>query len=112
DLQGVGVFLRLQTADPDANPLDYSITGGISGKGLIPGRDNDAMGIAYVYNKLADDGLLDAIGIESQSSVWELFYNIELTPAVHLMLDAQLAESAFPDVETATILGTSMEIRF
>ncbi len=112
DLQGVGVFLRLQTADPDTNPLDYSITGGISGKGLIPGRDNDAMGIGYVYNRLSDDRLLNAIGIDAQSSVWELFYNIELTPAVHLMLDAQLAESAFPDVETATILGTSIQILF
>ena len=112
DLQGVGVFLRLQTAEPDTNPLDYSITGGISGKGLIPGRDNDAMGIGYVYNKLSDDRLLNAIGIDAQSSVWELFYNIELTPAVHLMLDAQLVESAFPGVDTATILGTSMQIIF
>ena len=112
DLQGVGVFLRLQTADPDTNPLDYSITGGISGKGLIPGRDNDAMGIGYVYNKLSDDRLLNAIGIDAQSSVWELFYNIELTPAVHVTLDAQVVESAFPNIDTATILGTSMQIRF
>ncbi len=112
DLQGVGVFLRYQTADPDANPLDYSITGGINAKGLIPGRDNDAMGIGYVYNKLSDDRLLDAIGIDAQSSVWELFYNIELTPAVHLTLDAQLVESAFPGVDTATILGTSLQMRF
>ena len=112
DLQGVGVFLRLQTADPDTNPMDYSITGGINAKGLIPGRDNDAMGIGYVYNKLSDDRLLKGIGIDAQSSVWELFYNIELTPAVHLTLDAQVVESAFPDIDTATILGTSMQIRF
>lgn len=112
DLQGVGVFLRLQTADPDTNPLDYSITGGINAKGLIPGRDNDAMGIGYVYNKLSDDRLLNAIGIDAQSSVWELFYNIELTPAVHLTLDAQVVKSAFPDIDTATILGTSLQMRF
>ena len=112
DLQGVGVFLRYQTGDPDANPLDYSITGGINAKGLIPGRDNDAMGIGYVYNKLSDDRLLDVLGIAGSSSVWEAFYNIELTPAVHLTLDAQVAESAFPDIDTATILGTSMQIRF
>ena len=112
DLQGVGVFLRLQTGDPDTNPLDYSITGGINAKGLIPRRDNDAMGIAYVYNKLVDDRLLNAIGIDAQSSVWELFYNIELTPAVHLALDVQGVESAFPDIDTATILGTSLQMRF
>lgn len=112
DLQGVGVFLRYQTADADTNPLDYSITGGISAKGLIPGRDNDAMGIGYCKNMLANDGLLKGIGIADSSSVWEAFYNIELTPAVHLTLDAQVAESAFPDIDTATILGTSMQIRF
>ena len=112
DLQGIGVFLRFQTADPDTNPLDYSITGGINGKGLIPGRDNDAMGIGYVYNKLADGRLSEALEFDVHSSVWEMFYNIELTPAVHLTLDAQVAESAFPGVDTATILGTSMQIRF
>ena len=112
DLQGIGVFLRFQTADPDTNPLDYSITGGINGKGLIPGRDNDAMGIGYVYNKSADGRLSEALEFDVHSSVWEMFYNIELTPAVHLTLDAQVAESAFPGVDTATILGTSMQIRF
>ena len=112
DLQGIGVFLRIQTADSDTNPMDYSIAGGINAKGLIPRRDNDAMGIAYVYNHLVDDKLLNAIGIDTQSSVWEMFYNIELTPAVHLTLDAQVVKSAFPDIDTATILGTSMQIRF
>ena len=112
DLQGIGVFLRVQTADPDTNPLDYSITGGVSAKGLIPSRDNDAMGIGYVYNKLSNGRLLDAIGIDNHSSVWEFFYNIELTPAVHLTLDAQVAESAFPGIDTATLLGTSMQILF
>ena len=55
DLQGIGAFLRIQKADSDTNPLDYSVAGGLSAKGLIPGRDNDTMGVAYVYNKLSDD---------------------------------------------------------
>jgi porin len=55
---------------------------------------------------------LDFIGIDTQSTVWELFYNIELTPAVHLTLDAQVTDSALPDTDTAMILGTSMQIRF
>ena len=112
DLQGIGVFLRIQAADTDVNPMDYSITGGINAKGLIPSRDNDAMGIAYVYNKLSDGRLLNSIGVDTHSSAWEFFYNFELTPAVHLTLDAQVVNSAFPDIDTATILGTSMQIRF
>jgi porin len=70
------------------------------------------MGIAYNYNKLRKGRFLDFIGIDTQSTVWELFYNIELTPAVHLTLDAQVTDSALPDTDTAMILGTSMQIRF
>jgi porin len=112
DLQGVGVFSRIQFADSDTSPLDYSISGGVNAKGLIPGRDNDAMGIAYNYNKLNKGQFLDFVGVEDSSSVWEAFYNIELTPAVHVTLDAQVADSPFPDSDTATILGASMQIRF
>jgi hypothetical protein len=112
DLQGVGVFSRVQFADKDTNPVDYIISVGVNAKGLIPRRDNDAMGIAYNYNKLNIGRFLTFIGIDDTSTVVELFYNIELTPAVHLSLDAQLSDSSLPNIDTATILGTSLEIRF
>ena len=112
DLQGVGVFSRVQFGDSDTNPLDYSISGGVCAKGLIPMRENDAMGIAYNYNKLRKGRFLDFIGIANSSSVWEAFYNIELTPAVHLNLDAQVTDSSLPNIETATILGASLQLRF
>ena len=112
DLQGVGVFSRIQTADKDTNPADFYISFGVSAKGLIPSRDNDAMGIAYSYNSMAKGRFLDVIGIEDSSTVWELFYNLELTPTVHLMLDAQVVDSALPNIDTATILGTSLQMRF
>ena len=112
DLQGVGVFSRFQFGDQDTNPLDYSISGGVNAKGLIPGRDNDAMGLAFNYSKLNKGRFLNFVGVRDSSSVLEIFYNIELTPAVHLTLDAQVAESGLPNIDTATILGTSLEIRF
>ena len=112
DLQGVGVFSRVQFGDNDTNPLDYTISGGLNAKGLIPERDNDAMGIAYNYNKLNKGRFLDLAGIANASSAWELFYNIELTPAVHVTLDAQLIDSSLPNTDTATILGASLQLRF
>ncbi len=112
DLQGVGVFSRVQFSDNDTNPLKYSISGGVSAKGLIPGRDNDTMGIAFNYNKLRKGRFLNVVGIADSFSVWEAFYNIELTPAVHWTLDAQLSDSSLPNIDTATILGTSLQIRF
>lgn len=112
DLQGVGIFSRVQYTDDDTNPLEFSISGGISAKGLIPGRDHDAMGIAYSYNRLRKGRFLNAIGIQDDSSVLEAFYNIELTPATHLTLDVQVIDPALPNVDTAVILGTSMQIDF
>ncbi|MCF7673866.1 MAG: carbohydrate porin [Akkermansiaceae bacterium] len=112
DLQGVGVFARVQYTDEDTNPLELSISGGINAKGLISGRDNDAMGIAYSYNRLRKGRFLKSVGIADSSSVLEAFYNIELTPAPHLTLDVQVIESALPDADTAIVLGTSMQIQF
>ncbi len=112
DLQGIGFFSRIQTADNDTHPVDVFFSIGLNAKGLIPSRDNDAMGIAYSYNTTNKGRFLELVGIRDSSSVWELFYNFELTPAVHLTLDAQVFNSAFPNVETATILGTSLQMRF
>ena len=112
DLQGVGVFSRVQFADKDTNPIDYIISVGVNAKGLIPGRDNDSMGLGYSHTKLQPGRFLTGIGIDDTGSVWELFYNIELTPAVHLNLDAQVVDSSLPNIDKATILGASMEIRF
>lgn len=112
DLQGVGVFSRIQFGDNETNPFDYSISGGVNAKGLIPGRDNDAMGIAYNYNRLNKNRFLDSADIANSSAVLELFYNIEITPAVHLNLDAQVIDSSLPDTDTATLLGASLQLRF
>lgn len=112
DLQGVGVFSRIQFADQDTNPLDYSISFGVNGMGLIPTRDNDTMGLAFNYNRLNKGRFLEAAGIADSSSVWEAWYSIQLTPAVNLNLDAQLADSPLPDTDTAVILGGALGIRF
>ncbi len=108
----MGVFSRIQFADEDTNPLDYMLTAGVNAKGLLDNRDNDTMGIAYNYTSLQDTRLGSFGGIHSSASVWEAFYNIELTPAIHWTLDAQLANGALPNTDAATILGTQLQLRF
>jgi porin len=112
DLQGVGIFLCYQFANEDTNPIEYAIGGGISGKGLIPNRDNDTMGIGYNYTKLQDLRLGNFLGIADSASVWEFFYRVELTPAIHLTLDAQINDGALPNTDKAVILGSRLEMRF
>lgn len=112
DLQGVGFFARYQFADEDTNPIDYLFSIGLSGKGLVPNRDNDTMGLAYNYGKLLETRLGNIAGVNESTYVWELYYNVELTPAIHLNLDAQVVDGAIPDADTATILGAQLELRF
>ncbi len=112
DLQGVGVFTRFQFTDNDTHPIDSFISAGLSARGLIPNRDNDTMGIAYNYNSVQETRLGGILGIGDSSSLWEAYYNIEISPAIHLTLDAQVVDSALPGTDTAMILGTSMQIRF
>ncbi|MDX2495503.1 MAG: carbohydrate porin [Desulfuromusa sp.] len=112
DLQGVGIFSRVQFADEDTNPVDYIISVGVNAKGLIPTRDNDSMGLGFSYNKFQEGRFLNALGFDDTSTALEFFYNIELTPAIHLNLDAQLTDSALPNIDTATILGASLQLRF
>jgi porin len=47
DHQGFGLFARLGFADQDTNPVRWSGSFGIGGRGMIPSRDNDIFGIAY-----------------------------------------------------------------
>jgi len=111
DLQGVGMFFRYQTADEDTNPIDYHVAGGLSAKGLFPTRDNDTMGIGYSKLKLQETRLGNFVGIDEKSTLWEVYYNFEITPAVHLSLDAQSVDGVFPNIDTTTILGTQLQIR-
>jgi porin len=54
DLQGLGIFLEIGVADQDTNPVSWSATGGLSGRGSIPGRDDDTWGVGYFYNFLQE----------------------------------------------------------
>ena len=108
----MGVFSRIQFADKDTNPIDYIVSAGVNAKGLIPGRDNDSMGLGFSYNKLQSARFLNALGIDDKSTAAEIFYNIELTPALDLNLNLQVTDSALPNIDTTTILGASLTARF
>jgi porin len=50
-------------------------------------------------------GLDDEIG-------GEIFYNVELTPWMHVTLDVQVIDSAVPQAGTVVVLGTRVGIQF
>jgi hypothetical protein len=77
DLQGVGVFFRVQFADKDTNPVDYIISAGVNAKGLDS-----------AYRRVIEDGKLN--GKKKYPPLWgsnfppvrgifflfQIFYNI------------------------------------
>lgn len=112
DRQGLGVFARAGIADQDTNPIEWSASLGIGGKGIIPGRDRDTFGVGYSYIKFQPERLIDNIGVDDHSQGVEAFYNVSITPAANLTLDVQVLDSPQPDVDTAVILGMRLVLKF
>lgn len=112
DRQGVGVFARIGGADQDTNPVHWSGSVGIGGRGLIPSRDNDTFGVGYYYTNFQETRFTNIAGIDDNGQGFEAFYNIALTPAANLTFDVQLQDDAFPGTDTAVILGARLNLSF
>lgn len=111
DLQGLGVFANLGVADKDTNPVAWTVAGGLSGRGSIPGRDADTWGVGVYYNDL-QDLRLGPLMLDQSTSGLEAYYDIALTGSAFLTFDAQWTQSAVPRVDDATILGARLVINF
>jgi porin len=108
---GFQYFGRLGLSDGDPSVFRSSGATGIGGVGLIPGRDRDRWGVGIFRQNFTDKGVLPAAGIDSETG-GELFYNIALGHGTNLTFDAQVIDSAVPDVDTTVILGMRVGFRF
>ncbi len=112
DRQGVGLFARVGFADQDTNPVEWSFSGGIGGRGIFPSRDNDTFGVGYYYTAIQTTLISGVIGIDDHAQGFEAFYNIALTPAARFTLDGQVVSSPGPNADTAVLLGVRLFLRF
>ncbi len=110
--RGVGLFARFGVADKQTNPVQWAVSGGIGGRGLIPTRDNDSFGVGYYYNKIQTLRVSNILGIRDSTQGFEFFYNFAVTPAARVTLDVQVVESASARVDTATIIGARGTLDF
>ena len=111
DLQGVGLFARIGIADKDTNPIYWTVSAGISGRGSIPSRDDDTWGVGLFYNDV--QGLdRPLLSFNNANGGVEAYYDIALFGCANLTLDAQWVKSAFESVDDATILGGRLNISF
>ena len=112
DHEGFGVFGRLTFADNRTNPWKTSLAFGVGGRGVVPGRPNDLFGIGYYYNELERGRVLTATGFKTQSQGVEGFYNLAITPAARLSLNAQYLPSTAPRIDDSTVVSGRLQLRF
>ena len=116
DLQGVGFFLRGGISDQDTNPVEWTLSGGIGGRGGIPGRDDDTFGIAYYYTKVQQTRFTGIAGLDDDSEGIEAYYSIALSPAADLTFSAPAVEGVLPSTVVedgfAVLLGVRLNLRF
>jgi len=112
DRQGVGLFARAGFADRDTNPIEWTLSGGVGGRGIIPSRDNDTFGVGYYYTSLQSTRLSGLLDVNDHTQGFEAFYNIAITPAARLSFDAQVVDSPAGNIDTAVILGMRLGLTF
>jgi porin len=103
--QGIGVFGRFgYGGQPNIFEEFYSL--GVSGTGSVPTRDRDTWGIGYYFANISDH-INPVFNLNSEQGV-ELFYNIEITPWLHITPDLQCIVNpggGFGDRDPAIVYG-------
>lgn len=109
--KGLSIWLALSYAPPDLNIIQFMAAGGLSYKGLFPGRTNDALSFISAYGRYSSD-LRDSqktIGEPKQSSevLFELNYRAQITPWLFIQPDIQaiIRPRGRSDVDDALVIG-------
>ncbi len=110
--QGVGLFFRFGQGDERNNPIERFYSFGFGGSGVIPTRDRDTFGIGYYLLDLSDQ-LPPFIQRRTKGGQgFEMFYNVEALPWLHVTPDLQVVEPSLKRVDTAVVLGVRVKIDF
>ncbi|MCZ6804183.1 MAG: carbohydrate porin, partial [Proteobacteria bacterium] len=112
DHRGWGVFLMAGLADEDTNPVQWSLAGGIGGRGLLASRPNDSFGIGYFVLDLKGGVVANIIGIKGAEQGVEIYYEAEITPWLHVTPDLQIVDPGLSASDTAVIFGLRVNMNF
>jgi porin len=124
--RGIGIFFNFGASDGEANPVKYSYSMGIGGKGVVPGRPLDTFGIGWARTQFSDNLVpflrqnLD-LGLDHEDAI-EMYYNASITRWLNVSLDLQVinpglkktlsSSGNLKDVDTAVVAGLRMYVRF
>jgi len=106
--RGWGIFGRAAVADDDTNPLGTFLSFGVGGSSPIAGRKADSFGVGW-YRASSSNALPGLVFGEEGDGV-ELYYNVAVTPWLHITPDIQFIDPARRGVDSATVLGIRMKM--
>jgi porin len=112
----VGAFLRLGVAPRDRSLIERYVDAGVNVEGLIPGRDQDVLGVAAVWAGLSHD----FVNAQADPKEWdheiliEATYKVTLTKWISLQPDLQyiVHPGGTSAVDNALILGVRIDLLF
>ncbi len=124
--RGIGTFFNFGASDGRANPIKYSYSLGLVGKGVVPGRPRDDFGIAWAQTEFSDNFVpflrnSFGLGLNHEDAV-ELYYSAAVTPWLTVSPSLQVIRSGlnkaldpssnFNNLDTAYLAGIRVGIRF
>ena len=124
--RGLGTFFSFGLSDGKANPVKYSYSLGLVGKGIVPGRPYDEFGIGWALTEFSDNFvpyMRDTfnLGLNRESAV-EVYYNFAVTPWLSISPSYQYISPAldkvqdgngnFKTLDNTQLLGVRVGVRF
>jgi porin len=113
--RGWGMFGRAGIADENTNPMGWFLSFGVGGSSPLDSRPQDTFGVGWYYAGTSSQigPLLETVaGPIGNGQGVELFYNYQLTPAIHLTPDMQVIVPARESVDTALVVGLRANMVF
>jgi porin len=116
--QGLGWFGRIAFGPQDRNFVGFYVESGLVYTGAITGRDEDQVGVGFVYAQLTD-GARRTLELEGSRGVGaemvlEATYQANLTPWMYIKPNAQFVinPGGTQDLGNAFVLGGRVSINF
>lgn len=116
--QGLSAFGRVGWAQQEINPIGVYVGAGAVYTGLVPGRDEDRLGVAVAAAGAGHDYELAAREAGTPVRGWEVAleatYEAKLTPWLSIQPDFQyiVNPGLDPSLDNAIVLGTRVQITF
>lgn len=112
--QGLGVFLRFAYRSPESNRIARFWSGGLSYRGLVPGRDADELGLGFSLERSGDPYRKRINREFTDETVYELYYAIQVTKWLVVTPDLQYVDNpgATGTISHALVGGFRVRVSF